>query len=242
MRSVLEADCEVPPEMLTLENVEGLSQLEPCGTGCPRPVFVMSEVIIQSLGTVGSGKHLRLKLQSRDGTVLQAIYFSAGKLTQTLREGDRVDVAFHAQVNEFRGNRSVQLSLLDLRPVEAERLYARFLAQRSLSAHERRLLAPERADVARVWNYLCAQMPGNDWLDGELESLCHGVSAAYELQSLRRTHACLDILRELGLIELELNEGHFRLRIFANIRNPLENSSLYHTLRGDTNGKLSGAL
>lgn len=42
LRTVLQVDCAVPPELLSLANVEGLSALEPCGAGCPRPVFCWS--------------------------------------------------------------------------------------------------------------------------------------------------------------------------------------------------------
>ena len=33
-------DCEIPPELLTIENIQALGDLEPCGAGCPRPIFV----------------------------------------------------------------------------------------------------------------------------------------------------------------------------------------------------------
>ncbi len=232
-RSALEIDCEVTAPLLTLENVEGLSQLEPCGTGCPRPVFVMSEVVVQSVGTVGGGKHLRLKLRSRDGMVLQAIYFSGGNLARKISQGDRIDIAFHPQINEFRGSRSVQLSLVDLRKVEPEQLYSRFLANQELSAYERLLLAPQREDVVQVWRYLLSAAPTGKWLAGDLSRFCFDVAAMCQEHSVRRTLACLDILQELGLLELQCDRRLFRLRIFENVRNPLENSSLYHTLRGD---------
>ena len=86
--SALEIDCEVPGSLLTLKNTEALSELEPCGTGCPKPVFCLSEAVVERLGTVGNGKHLRLFLQARDGTALQAIYFSGGSLAKKLAAGD----------------------------------------------------------------------------------------------------------------------------------------------------------
>ena len=232
-RSALEADCEPEASLMTLENVDGLSQLEPCGTCCPRPIFVLSEMRVESVGTVGSGKHLRLTLQSRDGIDFQTICFSGGNLAKRLAEGDRVDIAFHAQINEYRGIRSVQLSLLDLRKVQPEQLYNDFKEGKQLSAYERRLLAPERADIGQLWHYLDATAPLSGWLSGDLDRLYLGVSQLYPGHSLRRTHACLDILRELGLIELEMSNRRFRLQVFRDIRNPLENSRLYRSLRGD---------
>ena len=232
-RSALEADCEPDARLLSLENVEGLSQLEPCGTGCPRPVFVLSELLVIGVGTVGSGKHLRLRLQSRDGVEFQAICFSGGNLAKKLAEGDRVDIAFHAQLNEYRGIRSVQLSLLDIRNVQPEELYQDFKKGKQLNSYERRLLAPQRSDIGQLWHYLDSTAPQSGWLSGDLDRLYAGVSLLYPDHSLRRTRACLDILQELGLIELEMSNRRFRLQVLRNIRNPLENSSLYRTLRGD---------
>ncbi len=231
--NALQIDCEAEGSLLTLENVESLSQLEPCGTGCPRPVFVMSEATVQNISTVGGGKHLRLRLCSREGAQLQAIWFSGGAAAKKLKEGDRVDVAFNAQINEFRGSRTVQLSLLDLRPVEPGELYARFKQQEPLSPYEMQLLAPQRQDIIQLWHYLRSVMPGDQWLRTEPENLARQVAAMWESHSIRRTQACLDILQELGLVELEQSGRNIRLRVCENVRNPLENSKLYHILRGD---------
>ena len=58
----LEIDCEVPGRLLTERNVQGLSQLEPCGTGCPKPMLCLTEAIVEQAAPVGGGKHLRLRL------------------------------------------------------------------------------------------------------------------------------------------------------------------------------------
>ena len=59
--------------------------------------------------------------------------------------GDRVDVAFTPQINEFRGARTVQLLVCDLRPaptrMEAEQaLYERLRRGESLTAQELSLI------------------------------------------------------------------------------------------------------
>ena len=33
----LKIDCEIPPQLLTVPNVQQLDELEPCGAGCPQP-------------------------------------------------------------------------------------------------------------------------------------------------------------------------------------------------------------
>ena len=231
-KPTLQIDGEAPEELLTVENIDGLSQLEPCGTGCPKPVFCLSELEVERVGTVGDGRHLRLRLKTRRGALLQAIYFSAGRLAEQLKAGERVDVACHLQVNEYRGNRTVQLSLLDLRPTSAAALFDRFAAQKPLSAEERAALTPERGDVATVWRYLRGRLPRDGaWRQAELDELAASIAAATPAHSLRRTLPCLAILAELGLIGLQREGMRAAVCLIPDApSNPLENSRLYQTL------------
>ena len=64
---------------------------------------------------VGGGRHLKLKLR-RDGVAMDAIFFSANTAACGIENGQRLDIAFTLQINQFRGNRTVQLQLCDLRP------------------------------------------------------------------------------------------------------------------------------
>ena len=229
----LEIDCEVPGRLLTERNVQGLSQLEPCGTGCPKPMLCLTEAIVEQAAAVGGGKHLRLKLRSRDGAALQAIYFSAGSLK--LLPGERVDVAFTPQINEFRSARSVQLNLTDLRRVSPCEYYDRFRRHEALLPCEADALMPERADVADVWNYLRANAQEAP-LQFDLSAFCAAVaSASRERHSVRRTMACLDILAELRFIEVRRSDPVLLIRLLpVSGKNPLENSRLYRALRGES--------
>ena len=229
----LSVDCEPRGKDLTLENVEALEQLEPCGTGCPKPLFCLSEVTILQLSTVGGGKHLRLRLATRDGVQLQAIWFCCGSAAKKLRVGERVDVAFHLQINEFRGLRSVQLSLVDLHILEAEELYRSFREGLSLSRHQRSLLAPTRQDVVQLFTYIRSGLPADGQLRCSPQELEQGLCRSCPEYSLRRVRLCLDILRELGVVQLKLEGSSLCLSLPADVHNPLENSCLYQALRGD---------
>ena len=103
-RTILDVDCAVPMELLTLPNVESLDVLEPCGSGCPKPVLMVKALTVDRISMVGGGRHMRLRL--RQGRYsLGAIYFSADPDETSIRPGDLVDVAFVPQVNEFRGEK-----------------------------------------------------------------------------------------------------------------------------------------
>ena len=234
-RSALEIDCEVTANLLTEENVDGLSQLEPCGTGCPKPVFCLSEMIIERIGTVGNGKHLRLRLRSLDGTELNAIYFSGGNLVKKLCIGDRIDVAFHLQINDYRGVRTVQLSLIGLRKVYPAALFDRYMEREPLTPAEKAMIAPDRSDVADVWRYLRAHVPPGRTLYCDLMELCLGIATLSENRhSIRRTLSCLEILQELGFVTYIREHTALKITLcLSSAPNPLENSQLYHSLRGE---------
>ena len=118
--TALAIDCEIPPELLTIENIQALDELEPCGAGCPRPILCMRGLQVTELTEVGGGKHLRLRL-SKGPFTWGAIFFSTNAQRAAVAQGDVVDIAFTPQINEYRSMRSVQLNLVDIRPDKAFR-------------------------------------------------------------------------------------------------------------------------
>jgi len=209
-REALEVDCAVEPSLLTIENVEALDQLEPCGAGCPRPVFCTDSATVEHLSEVGGGRHLRLRL-SRGGAALNAIFFSTTALRAGVSQGDQVEVAFTPQVNEFRGTRNVQLNVVDIRPMgpvraryarEAE-LYARHLCGVSLSPDEAGQLLPQRPEFIAVWRYLVSHSAGGDLLE-DCGCMCRQISRCSGIPaSFLRTRICLDVFAEQGLISMQ---------------------------------------
>ena len=220
-KSALEIDCDVSPQLLTLENVEALSQLEPCGNGCPRPVFCMEQLRIEQLSEVGGGKHLRLRLRLDDGQSNTAIFFSTTARQAAVALGDYVDIAFTPQINEFRGMRTVQLNLVDLRPCRKEReanqqeaaAFSRCHQRQPISAEEARLLYPSRAEFIMVWQYLISHNT-NGILVENAECMCRKISSsAGRACSLMRTRVCLEAFHELGLIELLPHPKYLHIHI-----------------------------
>ena len=111
----LEADLLVDsPELLTMACVESLDELEPCGNGNPRPLLYMENVSLDSVQPIGGGKHLRLKL-AKFGQTYDGVFFSQTAPALGARAGQRCDIVFAPQINEFHGRRSVQLVITDLR-------------------------------------------------------------------------------------------------------------------------------
>ena len=215
-------DCEIAPELLTLRNVEALDELEPCGAGCPRPVLAMRGLSVLELSEVGGGKHLRLRL-GRGRESFQAIFFSSTAQRAAVGVGDLVEIAFTPQINEFRGIRSVQLNLVDIRPDasfrnrvrEQSALYARHAAGEALLPDDAAALLPERQEFVDLWRYLSAHNAGNG-LSEELGCLSRKITrAAGRPCEPARLRVCLDVLAEQQLIRLELHPKSVHITLCA---------------------------
>ena len=233
-KAALEIDCAVEPWLLNTTNITALEELEPCGPGCPKPVFYMDGMTVEQLTEVGGGKHLRLRL-SGDGMSLNAIFFSATSLRCGIGTGDRVEVAFTPQINEFRGARSVQLNLVDIRPDRQSRescetdgkLLDKLSGGMPLSRQEAAMLLPDRRDFAAIWRYLTAHTDGNV-LHEELGSFSRKVSRFAGLPiGPGRVWVCLQVFRERGLLTCrESREDLWIALAAAEEKVDLEQSSL----------------
>ena len=216
--SVLEADGVVPPELLTVEEVSALDRLEPCGVGNPRPVLVLSGVQIHSMAQVGRGRHLKLKLESR-GILLDAIWFSADGGELGLSPGCRVDAAFYPQINEFRGCRSVQLQIIDLRPTPSraqleQAIYDKYRRDEALTPQEARFLLPSREEFVCLWKWLDRHCSPGGPLEDTLPRISRAVArSGRQVEVPARTLLCLEVLEERGLIQLGRSAGRLQITL-----------------------------
>ena len=216
--SELEIDAAVLPQELTVEAVEALDALEPCGAGNPRPVLLLTGAHVISAAQVGRGRHLKLRLEGR-GLSLDAIFFSVDGSELGLTPGCRVDVAFYPQINDFRGIRSVQLQVVDLRHALTraqleQSIYEKYRRGESLSPDEAQSLLPSRAEFVCLWRYLERQCAGQTSLEDTVARIARG-SARSGGQSERPNHTlvCLEVMEERGLISLEHQCGRVQITL-----------------------------
>ena len=225
-------------EDITLEEIEALSRLEPCGAGNERPVFALMGARVESLQTVGQNRHLKLRL-SKSGCHFDAIFFSATAAECGVCAGMRVDAAFHLQINEFRGNSSVQLQLVDLRPAAApsarERecleLVERLTSGERVTAREAVRLLPGRPQFAALWRAiqrLDQEESGNLARMDCLRRLSQAVDGE---EPFLRTALGLEVFAERGLVTLAVREDMMILRPVSGKRADLEESAYIRALR-----------
>ncbi|MBR4098994.1 MAG: single-stranded-DNA-specific exonuclease RecJ [Clostridium sp.] len=205
--SQLDVDVCVHPSQLTVDAVAALDLLEPCGTGNPRPVFLLTGALIQTMAQVGRGRHLKMRLEAK-GVPIDAIFFSANGAQMGVSPGGRVDLAFYPQINEFRGSRTVQLQIIDLRPAltraQQERgAYEKYRRGEALSWEEVHALLPSRADFVGLWRWLEKQAALTPVIKDTPARIARGVSRVSGQPEVPvRTLLCLEIMEERGLITM----------------------------------------
>lgn len=117
MKPTLPYDTELSVGEIDIPIVESLETLEPFGMGNPGPVFVARGVKAHKVRTVGAdGSHLSFFVSQNSNVQLKCIAFQMGDRCDGL-EGQTLDILFKASINEFRGERTVQAEIKDIRAV-----------------------------------------------------------------------------------------------------------------------------
>lgn len=114
----IEIDAEIFPKDLDFELAQTLRKFEPFGEGNEEPIFLMRNLEVNELRTVGNGeKHLKLSLKATDGTpkIFEAIGFNMTNGFSHLKIGDKADFVFTIYEDSWNGNRKIQLKLVDLK-------------------------------------------------------------------------------------------------------------------------------
>ena len=117
LRPKLQLDDEVGLADLTTDVADAIQRLAPFGTGNPRPQFATTPVeLADAPRPVGqNGAHLQLSL--RQGNVYRkAIAFGAGAQANDIGEQRQLRLAFEPIINEWNGQRKVELKVIDWKP------------------------------------------------------------------------------------------------------------------------------
>ncbi len=208
---VLEAECELNAADMTILQAEELYRLEPFGTGNPTPLFYTASMTVADVSAVGGGKHIRFYL-TRDGITVTAMFFRRSPEDIDVYPGDRIDIMYQLDVNEFQGNRTVQCILREIRlsedisaEEEAEHLQYRNVCEAMengsvLSVETFDAVCPRREDFAAVYTALKHET-----------SLGHTVYSIRALRHLLRSGSTALSYVRLKLILSAMSE----LRLFA---------------------------
>ena len=247
--SALEIDVAIAhPAAVTLEELEALSVLEPYGSGNARPLFCLLGATLLRTQNVGQNRHLKLRL-GKGCAQFDGIFFSTVAERCGCHPGDRVDAAFYLQINEFRGSRTVQLQMVDIRPSlcasgreqEALTLAHRCAAGKAVSLREARRALPTREQFAAAWRFLDRTVPEDGLTTDRLPLLRLMAAELGGAEPVLRAAMCAAVFRERGLLDWQLNGDAITLHLRRGQHVALDQSPLMNTLQND-NEKGGGAL
>ncbi|PPD10587.1 single-stranded-DNA-specific exonuclease RecJ [Methylophilus sp.] len=103
LQEILETDGSLEVHEMTMQTAELLTQ-QVWGQGFPQPVFYDRFQVLQQ--RILGEKHLKLRLQKHNQQ-FDAIYFQHAELLP-----EQIEIAYALQVNEFNGNRNLQLQVM----------------------------------------------------------------------------------------------------------------------------------
>ncbi len=154
-----EADCSLSVDELTMNAAEEIEMLEPLGVANPTPEFLVRELTLERIISMGAGKHSKLML-SYGNKSFTAVCFGMPASTMTYHFGEKIDILCQLSINEYRGQRSLQLIAQDIRLSEVvenrymteKKRYSEIVMGSAYLASED--IMPTRADIATVYKFL----------------------------------------------------------------------------------------
>ncbi|MBU1203086.1 single-stranded-DNA-specific exonuclease RecJ [Patescibacteria group bacterium] len=116
LKPELEIELVIDFEDINWSIVDMLDKFDPYGQANPEPVFMSKEVKVTGVRKVGNdNRHLKLELAKGNKTK-GAIAFGLGD--REIEIGDMVDIVYNLNINQWNGNREIQLNILDIHPVK----------------------------------------------------------------------------------------------------------------------------
>jgi len=117
-------DTELSFSEINEEYFRIMNQFQPFGPENMSPIFVSHNVFDTGLGRMvgSSGEHLKLDLcqESTGQKSFSAIAFSQANHFEFIKGGNPFDICYSLEMNEFRGNRNLQLNIRDIKTPDSK--------------------------------------------------------------------------------------------------------------------------
>ncbi|MDD2822846.1 MAG: single-stranded-DNA-specific exonuclease RecJ [Candidatus Daviesbacteria bacterium] len=107
---VVNIDAILAPKQITKKLISDLDEFEPTGVENPKPLLASLNIPVSDIKTVGQGKHLKFKAAGLD-----AIAFGMGEISDQIKNGQEINVAYQLELNTFNGTEKLQLKVVDLK-------------------------------------------------------------------------------------------------------------------------------
>lgn len=104
-------DVAMPLEYISEKLVAELKVLEPFGQGNEKPQFAQKNLNIRSVRVLGKNRNaVKMALVTEQGLTMDGMLFTEGdRFMEELGEKRTIDVVYYPDVNEYNGNRTLQI-------------------------------------------------------------------------------------------------------------------------------------
>lgn len=222
------AERTIEPQMLTPENVAGLSILEPFGAGNPKPLFVLQGMTVTEILPLSGGAHTKLRLRGGN-TQHDVLMFRMRPEETGIAAGMTLDFLLAADTKEYMGRPSLTLRVEDFRrsaqaqeqAIAAQSAYETYCRGEHLPApayYQR--MCPHRNDLVAVYQ-LVQRMPAT------ITQICERLQSAG--MNRCRARMIADIFSELGLLQYDAVTETLS-RVQATQKRDLNESSAYRKI------------
>jgi single-stranded-DNA-specific exonuclease len=115
----LKIDTEINSKLINLETFEKLKSLAPFGPGNKEPMFLTKNFKVFNSTKFGKeNQHLKLFLVDDNGQKHNGIMFNA-PTEKAIPEGENITVVYRLSLNEWNGNKNIELNLQDFKKADA---------------------------------------------------------------------------------------------------------------------------
>lgn len=226
----LNIDCELSENDVTLELAEQLSVLEPFGSGNNQPVFCIKDMFVDDVIPLKQDKHIKFILK-KGAKSFQALLFGASQAECPVIKGELADVAFYLDINEFRGSRTVQFIVQDIklsenvlkRTLSDIDIYNKFKNGESITTEQANSLIPPRQEFIDVFKHIKSNAE-NSVFSAECRQLYREVCVSNHYIPISRMLICLDVFDELNIFSVAKQEQKFNIKI-VDVKNKVDIST-----------------
>ena len=234
----LDADCELDTKEINLSLAKELQLLEPYGTGNNTPLFVLKDAVAKKISATKGGDHTRMTVE-KNGKYFSAMYFGIAPLDLGFFVGDKIDLLFNLDINDYKNVLSEQLTVRDARIAKsctdvikhAQKRYEEVRAGGSYRSDEDFL--PSRDDCAVVYTYLRREYRNGQYsciLEYALKAINQECGGKMNYVKLKYIFEILNELKICDVRETRKDEYVYEVNFQAN-KTSIDKSSILKKLK-----------
>lgn len=221
------ADAEVFPDDISIENIDGLSVLEPHGFENEKPLFYIEDAKITDIIPLSNGKHSKLHIDIGNVRAAALVFFTEPSALN-VRKDDICDMIVTLETNDFRGIKSISIIVNDIRPhgfeqnkyFSALNAFEAFMRDEELPEKYYRSMLPTREESVKIYKHI---------QDAGINSDKLYITLSREMNYCKFSVA-VESFRQLGLVTVSSSDSVIK-RVQVNKKYDLDSAPVIISLK-----------